>query len=261
MAKLTGRAVWVTGAASGIGKATAMVFAAAGARVLCLDRDAEGCHATAQAIVATGGQASSLPLDVADEVSWESVVVEARQMGRLDAAVHAAGISIIGTIAETSLADWHRVMAVNLDGVYLGTRAALKLMREFKGPGSIINIASTSGLRPVPAASAYCTSKAAVCMLSRVAARECLQAHEPIRVNTICPGAVKTPIWRTVPFFQELIAKHGSEEAAFQELAGPHGKMGEPEEIGQAALYLASDEARLVTATDLVIDDGYSAGV
>jgi NAD(P)-dependent dehydrogenase (short-subunit alcohol dehydrogenase family) len=229
--------------------------------VFCLDQKASACESVADGIRASGGDAVAITHDVTQEECWANVAAEVHRGGRFDAAVHSAGISLVGEIVEMSLADWRKLMAVNLDGVFLGTQAALRLMRAFATPGSIINVSSASGLRASPSASAYCASKAAVCMFSRVAARECLQAGDPIRVNTVCPGAVKTPIWRTVPFFQKLIEEHGSEEAAFAAFAGPKGRFGEPGEIAQAILYLASDEARLVTGTDLVIDDGYVAGV
>jgi NAD(P)-dependent dehydrogenase (short-subunit alcohol dehydrogenase family) len=152
------------------------------------------------------------------------------------------------------------VLAVNLDGVFLGMRAALGLLREHGAGGSIVNVSSASGLRALPQSPAYCTSKAGVCMLSRCAARECLEAHEPIRINSVCPGGVKTPLWRSMPFFQDLVQKHGSDEAAFAALAGPHGRFAEPEEIAAAVLYLVSDEGRFITGTELVIDGGYLAG-
>jgi 3(or 17)beta-hydroxysteroid dehydrogenase len=253
------RAAWVTGAASGIGRAAAVLFGARGLNVLCLDIDAAGCAATAEAVRAAGGHAIAQALDVADEAGWEAVAGRVRdEVGRLDVAVHSAGISRIAPVAATSLADWRRVMAVNLDGTFLGTRVALGLMRHFGNGGSIVNVSSASGLRAVPEASAYCASKAAVNMLTRVAARECLAANEPIRVNSVCPGAVKTPIWRGVPFFQGLVAKAGSEEAAFASLTG-RDRFAEPEEIARAIWYLASDEASYVTGTELVIDNGYLA--
>src|SRR5262245_39500785 len=125
MAKLTGRVAWVSGAASGIGRATAVLLAAEGARVSCLDRDADGCRAAAEAIVAAGGQATAWPLDVRDESGWDDVVQQTRRLGGLDVAVHAAGISLVGDVTDVTLADWRKLMAVNLDGVFLGTRAAL----------------------------------------------------------------------------------------------------------------------------------------
>jgi len=259
MATPTERAAWVTGAASGIGRATAAHLGARGMNVLCLDRDAAGCAATADAIRAAGGRAVAQVLDVTEEAGWEAVIVLVRrEMGRLDVAVHSAGISRVGPLAAMGLADWRQVMAVNLDGTFLGTRTALALMRHFGHGGSIVNVSSASGLRAVAEGSAYCASKAAVNMLTRVAARECLQANEPIRVNSVCPGAVKTPLWRGVPFFQEMVAKAGSEEAAFASLTGKD-RFAEPEEIARAIWYLASDEASYVTGTELVIDNGYLA--
>lgn len=256
MGSLAGRVAWVTGAASGIGQAVAVALAGQGARVVCLDRDLAGCTATAGMI----GQADAIQIDVSVEAEWAAVAKHVRSLGRLDVAVQAAGISLVGNITDMSLADWRRVQAVNLDGVFLGTQAALRLMREFGGSGSIVNVSSASGLRPAPGGSAYSASKAAVCMFSRCAARECLAASEAIRVNTVCPGAVRTPMWRTVPFFQKLIDEHGSEEAAYAAFLGPKGTIAEPAEVAAAVLYLAGDAARLVTGTDLVLDGGYVAG-
>src|SRR5262249_50202011 len=163
-------------------------------------------------------------------------------------------------VADMSLDDWRRVLAVNLDGIFLGTKHAIRAMRT--SGGSIVLVSSASGLKAVPGASAYSASKAAGCMFARNAAKECADAGLAIRVNTVCPGAVKTPLWRTMPFFQELIARHGSEEAAFQAMTEgqPAGaRFAEPEEIAQAILYLASDESRFVTGSDLVIDAGFRA--
>src|SRR5262245_4628873 len=132
MATPTERAAWVTGAASGIGRATAAHLGARGMNVLCLDRDAAGCVATADAIRAAGGRAVARVLDVTEEAGWEAVtVLVRREMGRLDVAVHSAGISRVGLLTSMSLAEWRQVMAVNLDGTFLGTRTALTLMRHF----------------------------------------------------------------------------------------------------------------------------------
>jgi NAD(P)-dependent dehydrogenase (short-subunit alcohol dehydrogenase family) len=261
MAGFEGKAAWVTGAGSGIGRATALALASSGAGVLCLDRDRSSCEAVAAQIGTRGGKAVSLVLDVTEEASWTAAVAQMRKaFGRLDIAVHAAGVAAPGSASETSLVEWRRVLAVNLDGVFLGTQAALGLLREHGTGGSIINVSSVSGLRALATSVAYCTSKAAVCMLTRCAAKECLQAGEPIRVNSICPGGVKTPLWRSMPFFQKLVEKTGSEEAAFAEMAGPTGRFAEPEEIAAAIVYLAGDEARFVTGTEMVIDGGFLAG-
>jgi 3(or 17)beta-hydroxysteroid dehydrogenase len=254
--RVEGKVALVVGAASGIGCATAIMLAKNGAIVWCSDRNADGAAATAAGI-----GAKSAPLDVTREADWETVIgAMLKQHGRLDVLVNSAGINFACPVAEMSLEDWRRVMQVNLDGTFLGTKHAVRAMRA--SGGSIVNVASAAGLKSAPGASAYSTSKAAVRMFSRNAAKECLDAGLAIRVNTVCPGAVKTPLWRQVAFFQELITKTGSEEAAFQAmLAGspPGSRFAEPEEIAHAILYLASDESRFVTGSDLVIDGGFRA--
>src|SRR5262249_4749013 len=155
--------------------------------------------------------------DVTAETAWHEVMGHVVQRhGRLDVLVNCAGISATGAIADLPLADWRRVLAVNVEGVLLGTQHAIRVMRRHGQGGSIVNISSVSGIKAQPGAVAYCTSKAAIRMLSKVAALECQQNGDPIRVNTVCPGGVKTPMWRTEPFFQELMAQTGSEEGAFQ---------------------------------------------
>jgi 3(or 17)beta-hydroxysteroid dehydrogenase len=254
--RVAGKVALVAGAASGIGRATAILFAQHGAMVWCCDRDADGAAATAGPI-----RGKSVGLDVTGEADWVGTIAAIiKEHGRLDVLVNSAGISFGCPVAEMSLDDWRRVLRVNLDGVFLGTKHAIRAMRT--AGGSIVNVSSVSGLKSAPGASAYSTSKAAVCMFSRAAAKECADAGLPIRVNTVCPGGVKTPLWRMMPFFQELIAKTGSDEGAFQAmLAGsPAGsRFAEPEEIAHAILYLASDESRFVTGTDLVIDAGFRA--
>ncbi len=254
--RVAGKVALIVGAASGIGRAAAVLLSEEGAIAWCCDRDAEGAAAAAAEI-----GARSAALDVAREGDWEAAIgAVLADRGRLDVLVNSAGVSFACPLADTSLADWRRVLAVNLDGVFLGTKHAIRAMRTTGG--SIVHVSSASGLKSAPGASAYSTSKAAACMLSRAAAKECADAGLPIRVNTVCPGAVKTPLWRTMPFFQELIARTGSEEAAFQAMTAgqPRGsRFAEPEEIAHAILYLASDESRFVTGTELVIDAGFRA--
>jgi NAD(P)-dependent dehydrogenase (short-subunit alcohol dehydrogenase family) len=133
-------------------------------------------------------------------------------------------------------------------------------MRRGERGGSIVNVSSASGIKAAPGASAYSASKAAACMFSKAAAKECLQNGYHIRVNTVCPAGVRTPMWRGMPFFRELIEQTGSEEAAFQamEQTGPQGRFAEAEEVAQAILYLASDESLNVTGSDLMIDGGFT---
>jgi len=254
--RVEGKVALVVGAASGIGRATSIVLAKNGAIVWCADLNAEGAGETAAAV---GGK--SARLDVTREADWETVIATVlRGNGRLDILVNTAGVSFGCPVADMSLDDWRRVLQVNLDGAFLGTKHGIRAMRPTGG--SIVHVSSVAGLKSAPGASAYSTSKAALCMFSRTAAKECADAGLAIRVNTVCPGGVKTPLWRTMPFFQELVSKHGSEEAAFQAMvaSGPPGsRFAEPEEIAHAILYLTSDESRYVTGTDFVIDGGFRA--
>jgi NAD(P)-dependent dehydrogenase (short-subunit alcohol dehydrogenase family) len=260
--RVAGKVALVTGAASGIGRATAVTLAAQGAAVACADLNLAGAEETAAAIASAGGASWAYRLDVTAEPAWQEVTGQIlKAPGRLDIAVHCAGISFADPVADMSLEDWRRVMAVNLDGVFLGTRYAIRAMRQGGRGGSIINVTSVSGIKAQPGASAYCASKAAVIMLSRCAALECQRNGEAIRVNSISPTGVKTPMWKTMPFFQELMAKEGGEEAAFQAMArlAPGARWALPEEVAFAILYLASDESSFITATNLVFDNGGTA--
>jgi NAD(P)-dependent dehydrogenase (short-subunit alcohol dehydrogenase family) len=181
--------------------------------------------------------------------------------GRLDILVSSAGISFACPVADMTLDEWRHVFAVNLDGIFLGTKHAIRAMRRHPSGGSIVNVSSISGVKAAPGASAYCASKAAVCMLTKTAALECQRQGDNIRVNSVLPSGVKTPLWRSMSFFQDLIKQTGSEEAAFAAMAKQKegARFAEPEEIALAILYLASDESRFVTAMDFVIDNGFSA--
>ncbi len=255
MSRFAGRAALVTGAASGIGAACALALAGDGATVWCTDLLADGAAETARRVEAAGGRAQALALDVTNEASWEDVMAAA---GPLDLLVHAAGISAASPITEMTFADWKRVHAVNLDGSFLAMKYGVRALRE-RG-GSITAIASASGVRPAPGAAAYSSSKAAVRMLARVVAKECLTGGVPVRVNTISPAGVRTPMWSALPFFQEMVSSLGSEDAAYTALGAAPGssRFASPEEIATAVCYLASDAAAMITGTDLVIDDGYT---
>jgi 3(or 17)beta-hydroxysteroid dehydrogenase len=258
--RVAGKVALVTGAASGIGRATAVTLAAHGAAVCCADLNRAGAEGTAAAVTAGGGAAWPCPLDVTAEPAWLAAVEGVlHTRGRLDVAVNCAGVASAGAVTDLSLEEWRRVLAVNLEGVFLGTKHALRAMRQGGRGGSIVNVGSVSGLKPQPGAGAYCAGKAAVIMFSRVAALEGLR--DGVRVNCVSPGGVKTPMWRTVPFFQELMAKEGGEEAAFRALERQHpdGRFATPEEVARGVLYLTSDESSAVTGSNLVIDPGGTA--
>jgi NAD(P)-dependent dehydrogenase (short-subunit alcohol dehydrogenase family) len=156
-----------------------------------------------------------------------------------------------------SFADWRRVLSVNLDGAFLATKHGIRAMQT-QG-GNIVHLSSASGVRAAAGACAYSAGKAGLCMLAKSAAKECRDRGIPVRVNTVCPGGVKTPMWTTMPFFRELVEKVGSEEAAFDSLAGnvPGGRFSDPADVVNAILFLASDQSRFVTGVDLLVDGGY----
>lgn len=239
----------ITGAASGIGAATASELARGGAKKLILVDLDEGKLADF---------AFSLPCerqlmigDVADEQLW----VEADLTGLTHAVVN-AGIGAGGPIASLSLADWRRVMSVNLDGAFLTLRAAMQAMAG-RG-GAVVLTASAAGLKAEPGIAAYGASKAAVIHLARIAAKE--GAASGIRVNSIAPGGVETPIWRSVPGIAEMIEKEG-EEAAFRTLASmatPLGRYAKAEEIAEQIAFLLSDRCGYVTGSCFLSDGGYT---
>jgi NAD(P)-dependent dehydrogenase (short-subunit alcohol dehydrogenase family) len=249
----------VTGAGSGIGRATAILLAEEGARVILTDISPHAVEQVACEIRDRDREAESLKLDVADESAWVAVMETIQiRYERLDVLVNNAGVSFAKPIATMTIEEWKRVLAVNLDGVFLGTKHAILAMRS-RGGGSIINVASVSGITPYPEASAYGTSKAAVRHFSKIAAIECADAKLSIRVNVVTPGGVKTPMWESMGFFQELVAKQGGREAAFAAMAGTSAsnQFSSPEDIARTILYLASDESAHLTGVELVIAQGH----
>jgi 3(or 17)beta-hydroxysteroid dehydrogenase len=246
----------VTGAGSGIGRATAILLSREGGRVAVADIDESAAFDTCKLIASNGGEALGLRLDVTSEEEWENAIKEVfRAWGTPDILINNAGISFAKPVAETSLDEWRRLMAVNLDGVFLGTRAGIRSMRE-RGRGSIVNISSASGIKASPGATAYCASKAAVIHFSRTAALECAQNGLNIRINTVLPAGVKTAMWRTMETWAD-VERSETWNAGPDEV--PLKRFAQPEEIAQAVLFLASDESSYVTGTELVIDGGYTA--
>ena len=250
MQDFSGANILITGAASGIGAATATLLAHQGAKKLILaDRDEDRLADFAFSLPC---ERQLLIGDVADERLWSGA-----DLTGLTHALVNAGVGEGKPIDETRLADWRRVMSVNLDGAFLTLQAA---MRAMKGAGgSIVLTASAAGLKAEPGIAAYGSSKAAVIHLARIAAKE--GAADGIRVNAIAPGGVETPIWSAVPFFADMVIDMGSEEAAFAamgQVATPMGRFAKPEEIAEQIAFLLSARAAFVTGACLVSDGGYS---
>jgi NAD(P)-dependent dehydrogenase (short-subunit alcohol dehydrogenase family) len=253
---LGGRVAVVAGAASGIGRATAVLLAGRGARVLAADVNLAGVEALAASTSIVGAR-----LDVTVEADWQAALADVvAQWGRLDILVVSAGITHAAPVDQITLEAWRRVMAINLDGAFLGTKHAVRMMRQLGRGGSIVLVSSASGIKAAPGASAYAASKAALRLFARSVALEC--AGDGIRVNTIHPAGVRTPMWTAAEFWTGILAEHGGdEEAAWRALAAstPLKRFAEPEEIAQAIAYLASDAATYVTGTELVVDGGFTA--
>ena len=245
-----GRSALVTGAASGIGAACATALAARGAaRLVLVDVDAAGLAA----LDLPGCAVERITGSVADEALWADL---APMLAGLDHAVVNAGIGAGGVLSELSLAEWRRVMAVNLDGAFLTLAASLRAMKD-KGAGSVVVVASTTGLKPVPGIGPYGVSKAAVAHMARIAAVE--NARAGIRVNAIAPGGVDTAIWESGADFQASVAAIGR-EATLKAMAKttPLGRFATSEEMADSICYLLSDAAANITGTVLVSDGGYT---
>lgn len=253
--KLQGRVALITGAGSGIGRATAVRFAAEGANVVAADLRV---GADAAAGKSPPERITQITLDVTAEADWARCLSSiSERWGRLHILVACAGISRATPVAEMLIKEWRKVLAVNLDGVFLGVRACVPLIRK-AGGGSIVIVSSASGIKAAPGASAYAASKAALRGFAKSIAAEL--GPQNIRVNTVFPGAVRTPMWKEMPFFREQMEKHG-EDAAWRSIATgtPLGRVALPEEIAEAILYLACDASSFVTGAELVIDGGYTA--
>ena len=267
MARLKGKIALVTGAASGIGRGTAVVLAREGADVTIADIDADGGAETCRQIDKAGGRARFLSLDVSREENWSHAIDAIdREAGALHVLVNNAAICISKPLLEMSFESWRRQLAINLDSVFLGTKAALPLMAK-SGGGSVINISSVAGLRGIAGMTGYCAAKGGVRLFTKAAALECARAKNGVRVNSIHPGAIETPIWLKLGNDGEMPADAAgrNEDAmagvrAAGERATPLGHTGLPEDIAAGVVFLASDESRFVTGTELVIDGGVMAG-
>jgi 3(or 17)beta-hydroxysteroid dehydrogenase len=253
MGRVRGKVALVTGGGMGLGRAAALMLAREGARVVVTDLKEDDGRDTAEAIIQAGGEAMFIRHDVTKESDWRDVIASTRRrFGGLDILVNNAGVLFSSSIEETSLEQWHWLMSVNLDGVFLGTKHAIAAMKE-RG-GSIINLSSVAGIVGLANLGAYNASKGAVRLFTKAAALECAKDGGRIRVNSIHPGGIWTPM------LEQFIGKHG-ETAADTAAAAMHpvGHAGEPDDIAYGVLYLASDESKFVTGAELVIDGGYTA--
>ncbi len=256
MFRLDGKTALITGAGSGIGEAIAILFARQGAQVIVADVMAEAATRVAGAIREQDHAATPLTLDVAEEGQVRDAFTRLAGLGQLDILVNNAGVSHVGNILETTLDEWERVMRVNARGAFLCAREAVRVMVEQQPQGGVIvNMASVAAQIGVERRLPYSASKGAILAMTRSIAMDFV--GQGIRCNAICPGTVHTP------FVEGYLARNfpGQEDAVRQTLHArqPLGRMGLPEEIANAALYLASDEAAFVTGSALVIDGGWTA--
>ncbi|HKW49976.1 MAG TPA: glucose 1-dehydrogenase [Gemmatimonadaceae bacterium] len=255
MGRLINKVALITGGAMGIGEACARLMAKEGAAVGISDLNVERGSSLAEEINCTGSPALFVEQDVGDEAQWRRVMAAVvDRFGRLDIVVNNAGVGIGGDVEHATLDDWHRLMRVNLDGVFLGTKYGVQTLRRFGG-GSIVNVSSIEGLIGDPNLAAYNASKGGVRLLTKSAALYCAKAGYAIRVNSVHPGYIWTPM------VEHYLEAAGNVEEGRKKLDALHpvGHVGEPNDIAYGVLYLSSDESKFMTGAELVIDGGYTA--
>jgi 3(or 17)beta-hydroxysteroid dehydrogenase len=250
--RLAGKAAFITGGASGLGRAMATAFAAEGARVAIADIDAARGREAARSI---GERTIFLEHDVTDEEQWIANLAEAaRVFGRLDTLVNNAGIGTRGSVETTTLAEWRRIHAVNLDGPFLGCKHAIPRIAA-AGGGAVVNISSVAGLIGARDSAAYCASKGGLRLLTKSVALHCAHRRNGVRCNSI------HPVYTETPMVEEMLAASRDPQKMREAMAAmiPLGRLGTPEELAAMAVYLVSDEARFVTGAEFVFDGGYTA--
>jgi len=258
--RLAGRNALVTGAASGIGAATAALFAAEGARVALCDREIDACAILAERIREAGGGAMEIALDVTDEAQWaDAMAAAAGAFGPLDVLMNCAGLYAGGPIESATIEDFDRLVAVNLKGAFLGCREAVRHMKDRPADiasASIINVASTAAFVGTANTSIYTLTKGGVRLLAKAVAVEVAELGYNIRCNSLNPGGTETAM------FDHILAERGmtrAQNAGRARARNLLGRMAEPREIANGALFLASDESSFMTGNDLSLDGGYTA--
>jgi meso-butanediol dehydrogenase/(S,S)-butanediol dehydrogenase/diacetyl reductase len=249
MKRFQGRTVLITGAGSGIGRATAERFGSEGAAVVCVDLNEKGVEDTAAAIRNAGGEALALTCDVSQPAQVDETFRRAlERYKRLDVLANVAGVGGFRRLTETSIEDWNRVIGVNLTGTFLTCQRAMPHILESKG--AIINTASVAGLKSHPFSAAYCASKGGVVTMTKALAVE--YGRKGVRINCLCPGGVETPM---IGQFQ---LPEGANPAVLQRIM-PLGRMGQPQEIAGAIVFLASEDASYMNGSVVVVDGGMIA--
>ncbi|MFT7687212.1 MAG: NAD(P)-dependent dehydrogenase (short-subunit alcohol dehydrogenase family) [Candidatus Azotimanducaceae bacterium] len=258
-ARVEGKVAIITGGASGIGRSCAHRLAEEGATVIITDIQENLGLSVVDEITQQGGKAEFIVHDVTKESDWEDVVSSVKgQHQKLDILVNNAGVGIGGSIVEMTLDDWQLQQAINLDGVFLGTKHCIPLMRD-TGGGSIINMSSVAGLQGSPNLAAYNATKGGVRLFTKGVAKECAINRWAIRVNSVHPGIIDTPIWTKINIPLGTEGDNTFDIDAMAAVVVPTGELGTPRDIANGVLFLASDDSTYITGTELVIDGGLSA--
>ena len=253
MGRVTGKSVWITGAGMGLGRAAALLLAREGASLFCTDVSVPDGEDTVRLIREAGGTAHFFRHDVTNPAGWDAAGAELiARLGRLDVLVNNAGISVTGSIEDCRPEDWRKVMAVNADGVFLGCKQAVALMKR-QAKGSIVNLSSIDGIIGEGDLAAYCASKGAVRTLTKSVAAYCATRRYGIRCNSIHPGYIWTP--QTEAYVQESCDAERQKADILSR--HPIGTLGEPDDVAYMILYLASEESKFVTGAEMVVDGGY----
>lgn len=253
--RIAGKTVFITGGASGIGRATARLFVQEGARVVVADIDIEGASRTAREI---GNEALALPLDVSSEPQWqEALRLAIEKFGRLDGLCNIAGIGRGGSIEDLQLSDWNAMVAVNLTGTMLGCKHGVRAIARSGGSGAIINVSSVGGLVGIADVAGYCATKGGVTILSKAVALHCAQRGYSIRCLAIHPTYVDTemldPVAQAMGAERSLLIERMARQV-------PMGRIAKPEDVARAILFAMSDDAALVSGSALLVDGAQLAG-